>query len=499
MKKKIIVWSLIVIFIIAALILSFLYIATDTFKSDKELFFKYLSKAEILDENFVQKYKEIIKKENQSNSSSTGTITCSTVSNRNETNIANVDQLFNIKYNSLKNKNLNQDYADFTLNSNNEDIVTARYLRDNNVYGIKIENVLKKYIAIENNNLKDFCSKLGIENSEAIPNSIAISSVDNLLRIEENQLSVIKTNYIDILLNNLTKNNFAKSKNSDSVTIKLSLTEREFTNILKQELETLKNDNNTLNFIINKANTLGYSINIESLIGYIQNQINSLNTNTEISDEQFINISVTENNNNLVKIDCVIYDKKIGVNGEILDNEKDEYLLSVDMNQSGKIAIIVKDKENNYTFDVSYGNDETKIWENIDIVSTNNETNISQDIGKIKHQLLISENKIIQDITIDVNSQEKTDQAFQININNSKEMKQDVQIEKITNQNAEILNNKTKEELEKLENAIVERIMYVYGNKIENIFNNSNILNKNQNPTNMYENTTKQESTEGIN
>ena len=318
MKKKIIVWSLIVIFIIAALILSFLYIATDTFKSDKELFFKYLSKAEILDENFVQKYKEIIKIENQSNSSSTGTITCSTVSNRNETNIANVDQLFNIKYNSLKNKNLNQDYADFTLNSNNEDIVTARYLRDNNVYGIKIENVLKKYIAIENNNLKDFCSKLGIENSETIPNSIAISSLDNLLRIDENQLSAIKTNYRDILLNNLTKNNFAKSKNSDSVTIKLSLTEREFTNILKQELETLKNDNNTLNFIINKANTLGYSINIESLIGYIQNQINSLNTNTEISDEQFINISVTENNNNLVKIDCVIYDKKIDICGGVI-------------------------------------------------------------------------------------------------------------------------------------------------------------------------------------
>ena len=470
MKKKIIVWSLIVLFIIAALILSFLYIATDTFKSDKELFFKYLSKAEILDENFVQKYKEIIKNENQSNSSSTGTITCSTVSNGNETNIANVNQLFNIKYNSLKNKDLNQDYADFTLNSNNEDITTARYLRDNNVYGIKIENVLKKYIAIENNNLKDFYSKLGIENSETIPNSIAITSVDNLLNIDENQLSAIKTTYGDILLNNLTKNNFVKSKNGDSVTIKLSLTEREFTNILKQELETLKNDNNTLNFIINRANTLGYTLKIESLTGYIQDQINSLNNNTEISDEQFINISVTENNNNnLVKIDVVIHYKKIGVNGEILDKETEEYFLSIDMNQTGKTTIIVKDSKNNYTFDVSYGNDETKIWENIDIISTDNETNVSKNVGKIKHQINYSSSNIVQDITININT-EKANNSIQININDSKEFKQDIQIEKITDQNTEILNNKTKEELQNLLSAIVQRIQFVYRKQIRKIY-----------------------------
>lgn len=466
MKKKIIIWLLVVLIIVAALILSFLYIATDTFKSDKELFFKYLSKTKLLDEDFIQKYKEVINSEAQSNSSSSGIITCSILSNGNETNVANVNQLFNIKYNTLKNKNLNQDYADFTLNSNNEDIVTVRYLRDNNVYGIKMENVLKKYIAVENNNLKDFYSKLGIEYSETLPNFIASASIEEFFNIDENQLETIKTTYGNILLNNLTKNNFVKSKDGENITIKLSLTEREFTNILKQELEILKTDNNTLNFIIDKANTSGYSLNIESLTSYIQEQIDAINNSANITDEQFIEISVTINNKNVTKLNVVMYDNEIGVNGQVLDDSKKEYALTIDMTQNDKTIIILNDSNETSRFDLSYGCDETKMWENIDINSANNETNISKNIGKIKHQINYTSSNIIQDITININSAE-TNNTIQININDSKELKQDVQIEKLTDQNAEILNNKTKEEIQNLLTAIIQRIQFVYGNKLE--------------------------------
>ena len=466
MKKKIIVGIVFVLIVVAALIIAGLYIATDTFKSDKEMFFKYLSKTRVLDESFVEKYKEVIKTETQSNYSSSGNITYSTVSGENETSVANVNQLFNIKYNSLKNKDLNQHYADFTLNSNNEDIATIRYLRDNNVYGIKIENVLKKYIAIENNNLKDFYAKLGIQDSENLPNAIATTSIESLLNINENQLDTIKTTYGNILINNLTKKNFIKSKNGTNVTIKMSLTEREFANILKQELETLKTDGNTLNFIIDKANASGYTLDVETLTKYIQEQIDSINNNTNITDEEFISIAITENNKNVEKIDMILNYIVNGNNGDMTSVKKESYSLSIDMSQNNKTTIIVNDSNNISKIDMSYGNDETKIWENIDVNLIESETNNSKNICKIKHQINYTNNNIIQDITISINSEEDK-YISQININDSKELKQDIQIEKITDQNAEILNGKTRQEIQNLLNAIIQRIQFVYGNKLE--------------------------------
>ena len=150
-KKKIIVLIVLVLLVITALIIGYLYLATDTFKTNKELFFKSLANTQLIDNEFSSKYKSIFESESSSNYSSVGNIICSTSTQDNNANVADIKQLFNIKYNSLKNRNLEQDYADYTLNTNNEELMTVRYLRDGKTYGIKIENVLKKYLAVENN------------------------------------------------------------------------------------------------------------------------------------------------------------------------------------------------------------------------------------------------------------------------------------------------------------------------------------------------------------
>ena len=290
-KKKIIVLIVLVLLVITALIIGYLYLATDTFKTNKELFFKSLANTQLIDNEFSSKYKSIFESESSSNYSSVGNIIYSTSTQDNNTNVADIKQLFNIKYNSLKNRNLEQDYADYTLNTNNEELMTVRYLRDGKTYGIKIENVLKKYLAVENNNLKEFFSKLGVVDSENVPNYISNISLKELFKVDENQFDSVKSTYVNILLNNLTQNNFSKTKNGDdTITIKLSLTEREFANILKQELETLKNDSNTLNILIEKANMAGYSFKLEDVTTYIQKQIDKINSNTNITDEHFLNI-----------------------------------------------------------------------------------------------------------------------------------------------------------------------------------------------------------------
>lgn len=480
-KKKIIVLIVLVLLVITALIIGYLYLATDTFKTNKELFFKSLANTQLIDNEFSSKYKSIFESESSSNYSSVGNIIYSTSTQDNNTNVADIKQLFNIKYNSLKNRNLEQDYADYTLNTNNEELMTVRYLRDGKTYGIKIENVLKKYLAVENNNLKEFFSKLGVVDSENVPNYISNISLKELFKVDENQFDSVKSTYVNILLNNLTQNNFSKTKNGDdTITIKLSLTEREFANILKQELETLKNDSNTLNILIEKANMAGYSFKLEDVTTYIQKQIDKINSNTDITDEHFLNISITEKNRKIFKIEIAVYYDKVGATKEETNNTKEETSLSLDLTQNNKIVFFVKDNDNTSKIDISYGYEANKLWENIDMISTDNQKNTNQAIGKIKHQIALNENKIVQDATVNIYTEESK-QTIQINVNDSKELKQDIQIEKLTDQNSEILNNKSKEELEKLIKAIGERINYVYGNKISSIFDKlSNFEKKNE-------------------
>lgn len=469
-KKKTIILIFVFLIIITCLVIGYLYFATDTFKSNKELFFKYLSNTKLIESEITNKYKNLYESEIKSNFSSNGNIICSTVSNVNTTNVADIKQLFNIKYNRLKNNNLKQSYSDFTLNANNEDLMTVRFLKDSETYGIKIENVLKKYLAVENNNLKDFCSKFGISDLENVPDSISVYSLQKLLKFDENQLNAIKSTYGKIFLNNLTEKNFTKIKNKDdTITIKLTLTERETVNIVKQEIEALYNDNNTLNIIVNKLNEVGYSTNTEILKENIQKILTKINSNiNNITDKQFLNISIKGNKNSTLRINLLMYSDK-NEKDKDGNNIKEEYELSIDMTQKNKRVIVLRENENVFEIDMLYGYENDKMWENINILSVDNQTQLRKNIGKLKHQTFFKDNNIVQDFTINIEQFDKLKQKFQIDISDSKEIKQDIQIEKITNENAAILNNKTKEEIQNILSAVILRIQFLYGNKMENI------------------------------
>ena len=56
-------------------------------------------------------------------------------------------------------------------------------------------------------------------------------------------------------------------------------------------------------------------------------------------------------------------------------------------------------------------------------------------------------------------------------MDNKIQLRQDVQIEKITDKNATILNNQTQEEISNLIYKIVLRVQYLYGDVLKNINN----------------------------
>ena len=306
-QKKVIIFITIIFFVIA-LTAIFLYFKTDLFVSNKKLFLRYLSNTEFVDKNILEKYKNLNYNISNSNYSSSGEVEYSIVTKDNETSIDNVNKLFNVKYNMLKNRNFNQDYADFTVNSDNEDVLTVRYLRDNNIHGIKIENVLRKYIAIENTNLKEFFTKLGTKNSTYVPNKISIADLKEIITLDDVQKDRIKNTYLNILIDNIDNNKFIKSKDKSNVTIiSVSLTEKEVANILVKELEILKNDNESLNLIINKAKNVDYNLNIDSLKTYnIDRLVKTIQiTNKGISPGSGINNNREEISKDSLDVDVI--------------------------------------------------------------------------------------------------------------------------------------------------------------------------------------------------
>ena len=460
-QKKVIIFITIIFFVIA-LTAIFLYFKTDLFVSNKKLFLRYLFNTEFVDKNILEKYKNLNYNISNSNYSSSGEVEYSIVTKDNETSIDNVNKLFNVKYNMLKNRNFNQDYADFTVNSDNEDVLTVRYLRDNNIHGIKIENVLRKYIAIENTNLKEFFTKLGAKNSTYVPNKISIADLKEIITLDDVQKDRIKNTYLNILIDNIDNNKFIKSKDKSNVTIiSVSLTEKEVANILVKELEILKNDNESLNLIINKAKNVDYNLNIDSLRTYIQEQIDDIN-NSKNTNEEFIKVSIAEYNKKTVKLDVKIHLKDKN------DNElKRELDFSIDLSQTHKIVVNIKNNENNINSELSYGYEENSASLNIDTILLDNQNNKINDLFKVIYQINKFNESSIENNALITYYSNSNNEKTQINLKDNKQLKQDIQIEKMTTENMELLNGKSKEDLEELLKAITDRITYVYGENSE--------------------------------
>ena len=159
-NKKIIIISSVVLIIVVALLIGILYFTTDLFKSNKDLFYEYIGKTKIIDSNFVETYVTAYKKIQANDYSSSMVIDFSEKQSNGIEN--NTQKILEIKSNGLKSVNKNQAYNDYTLTIENQQLGTIKLLKDGNMYGIGADNILAKYIGVENSNLRNFFSKLGI-------------------------------------------------------------------------------------------------------------------------------------------------------------------------------------------------------------------------------------------------------------------------------------------------------------------------------------------------
>ena len=311
MKKKLLIIVPIILVLIIG-IFTGLYFLTDLFKSPKTLFYKYLAQS-IESESGKYSYDDFLeelKKQSETNSSSNGNITIETSL---EDESYDILKDMKIDYSAKVAPSQEKAYYNAEVAYKNKKIATGELLITDNKYGVKSNNIYDKYIYAENSNLKSLAEKLGIDNT-SIPDSFEKINIYDLYYISKEKRKSITDRYFDILDEKLDKDKFSAEKNveidvngesikADAYT--LSINSSDVYDIMLSIFETLKDDDETLDLLMEKYDMLNIneslisakseniSISKEDIKSAIQDIITELEQYESYSEDSNTNIKLT--------------------------------------------------------------------------------------------------------------------------------------------------------------------------------------------------------------
>lgn len=356
MKKEnkilIVLVVMIIILLIVGGIFAYAYIATDLLKNDAELFFKYLSQITeedgFIDKN-IEEFQEK-KKQNPYENSGKFTITAE-LPEELGTVVDKVNDLsinFSGKVDSLNNK-VEQDIE---IDYGKGITFPITYKQDNDKYGLKINRVSSKFVAIKNENLKQFAQKLGMNDVSKIPNKIELTETKEKLEFTQEELEQLKQIYSEVLNEQLTKENFSKVKTLDGESYTLQLSGEQLKNVIIKMLEATKQ--NTL--LLDKVNTsiLQESEDAETLTTKdIDEMITNINDEyaSEILD---FKVTLTQKNKKLNQIECEYGSNKITI-AKVYENDQLTYSINLEANGTQSSSETEDSFDDTNTYIANYG------------------------------------------------------------------------------------------------------------------------------------------------
>lgn len=436
-KKRIATIVIMISFIIVIIcsILAYLIIATDVFKSDKELFCKYLFKTSQNLEGFLSEYTEDFL--NEYTSQMEVKVNYITDINTTDENQQNDVNNLTLNIDSIIDKNNSYDYKQIYLQNSQEKLGAIEYIKDNNIYGIRVAGV-KQFVSVKNNNLKELSKNIGLseEQIKLIPNEINNLKFDvTKLKFTEEEKNQIANTYLEIINNNVSKASFSKQKNAlitiedkeiNTEAYSLTLNKEQYNSLKIKILEQLQKDE----VILAKIDLLQTEINNiykENAIDYKQNYIEFINdTIKEIKDtnigQEEVKITVYVNSKKTIRI--LIDDKTTKNTFDFI--EEDNKNMSIEVNitkydtvENSIVAILKKENEDNQRkLNISFTrikDEETQKFEFI-ANETRNENNISKKIGIIYNN---GANQILLNIDNDIEVVDSLEDKMELNNNNN--------------------------------------------------------------------------------
>ena len=240
MKKKIALTLLIVV-ILLGIGGVYAYFATNAFKTDKELFFSYMTSdwlSDLKDENL----KEYIKKQENNAYTNKGSIALE-VQDDGSISDETLQMIKNSKITFEGKTDNSKKIAEQTLTMELAQGINipVKVRRDGETLGIQSNLLNTKFIVVRNENLKNLLERLGAD-AEDVPDKIDFEEST----FTESEIKELKEKYFSILDENLDEELFSKEKENDQTIIKLSMTEEKAKDVLIKIFQTIRDDETLL-------------------------------------------------------------------------------------------------------------------------------------------------------------------------------------------------------------------------------------------------------------
>lgn len=243
--EKLIIIVIVLIFILGG-IFAYLYFATDVLKTNAQLFFKYLGQMVDEQDGFIDnQLTEYSKKKYTGKYEDSGKFYM-------DVNISGMDSEtlqtlndFNIEYSGKVDNTTRKNEQDISLNYSSDVNFPFKYKYADETLGLQTDYVSSKYVGIENRNLKQFIEKFGVTDTTEFPDTIDFFSnftnQETITYTNEEREQITNT-YKSILEGKLGQKEFTKTKENNTESYSVEMTNQELKDLVLNVLETLKND-----------------------------------------------------------------------------------------------------------------------------------------------------------------------------------------------------------------------------------------------------------------
>lgn len=448
-KKIVVILIIISIIIIISIGLAIMYFATDLFKSDEKLFFKYIYQMSDEKNGFINSdLKKYFEKKNNTPYEDDGSFDANVTQESGHGQSNNVDN-FNITYSGQVDTANSKANQDISINYSNEVKFPFTYRQTGKTIGVQTKYVGNKFVAVETDKINDLLDETGTTSNSVVNTGEKIEEIKNV-ELSDEEINQIKEKYMNAINQKLQKSNFSKLQNGTEKGYKLSLSGDEMKTILLNILDTLKEDQSTLDKLNEYIKIQKKSSKISK--SDIENWITEINNNSDISDGK-IEITVYTKNRKTSKLEILFSEEKTS----------DEIKMTIEKTQTGN------DLQYNIRINLSNNNEEIlNVYLNCKYTGIQLLQSISENYELGINYKIPEENN---------NNQNSNDYNAKYTFNNNVNFIQSAEIEDLENKNANILNNYDKEQVTSFMEALINRIQAVNKKQMEQLG-----LGENENP-----------------
>ncbi len=426
----ILIISIIVLILLTGL--AFAYFATDMFKSNKDLFFKYITQIGEEKDGFIDpQLKQYFEKQKTTPYQNQGTITPNITTNSNQTREYEAVNNFNITFFGQTDKLTNNFMQDISLNYSSDVTFPINIRKVGNNIGLQTQYIGSKYIAIETNSQNNEALK---SLNEVIEQTQKVKSLNNISFSNE-ELKQIQETYLSAINNELQESQFSKENNG----YKLTINGEQLKNVIAKLLETLKNDQKTLDKINEYLNEQKSSLKLTA--SNIDNYKKTMEQDTDGNNETY-EITVFGQKGKMNKLTISSEELLITIEKEKI-NDTLKYKMSIESKEDGNSGL---------SFSMNYTG--------LNGLQSVNEEYIIE-IAVDPSQEVIDSEQMTPNTTNNV--------ITKYQINNQIDFIENAEIEELSEDNAMILNNYEEEQVANFLQQVGERIQKVNKQQMEQL------------------------------